>query len=214
MKDYYKILELEVSATQPEIKKAYRRLAQQYHPDKNPQDPYAAATFSEIKEAYEVLTNPAKKEYYLEQRWFQQSMGKKKADTFTTPVTILKDVLAFDRHVSMLDIHRMNKEGLFTYFDKELLPGDHISMLNGFGDAQINTEIISLVLKNLAVIPAARIPEVKSRLLRINADASTKEMISSTISIFEKKQSREKYQVWIILLIVILVSVLIFFASR
>jgi len=214
MKDYYKILELDVSATLPEIKKAYRRLAQQYHPDKNPQDPYAAANFSAIKEAYEVLTNPAKKEYYLEQRWFQQTMGKKKAGTITTPVTILKDVLAFDRHVSMLDIHRMNKEGLFTYLDRELLPDEHIEKLNHFGDAQINKEIISLVLKNLAVIPAVRFQDVKSRLLRITTDASIKEIISTTISIYEKKQSREKYQLWIILVIVILICMLIFVVSR
>ena len=61
LKDYYTILELEPSATLPEIKKAYRRLALQYHPDINPNDSYAAAQFVEIKEAYETLTIPAKK---------------------------------------------------------------------------------------------------------------------------------------------------------
>ena len=77
LKDYYKILEMEPSATLTEIKKAYRRLAQQYHPDKNSSDEYALTYFAEIKEAYEVLTNPAKKDYYLQQRWYQQSLGKK-----------------------------------------------------------------------------------------------------------------------------------------
>ena len=61
LKDYYKILEVETSADLLEIKKAYRKLALQYHPDKNHNDPYATAQFSAIKEAYEVLTNPAKK---------------------------------------------------------------------------------------------------------------------------------------------------------
>jgi len=50
LKDYYRILELDPSATLPEIKKAYRKLAQQYHPDKNSGDPYPAAQFAEIKE--------------------------------------------------------------------------------------------------------------------------------------------------------------------
>ena len=65
LKDYYNILSIEPSATLSEIKKAYRKLAHQSHPDKNQNDPYASALFAEIKEAYEVLTNPTKKEYYL-----------------------------------------------------------------------------------------------------------------------------------------------------
>ena len=89
LKDYYTILELEPSATLLEIKKAYRTLALQYHPDKNNGDPYKAAQFSEIKEAYEVLTNPSKKEYYLQQRWYNQSIGKKRKQEIITPVTIL-----------------------------------------------------------------------------------------------------------------------------
>jgi curved DNA-binding protein CbpA len=77
LKDYYYILELPPSAAGDEIKKAYRRLAHQYHPDKKNNDPYAAARFSDIKEAYEILSNPLKKDYYLQQRWYAQSIGKK-----------------------------------------------------------------------------------------------------------------------------------------
>jgi curved DNA-binding protein CbpA len=69
LKDYYSILELPPSASADEIKKAYRRLAHLYHPDKKDNDPYAAAQFAVIKEAYETLSNPAQKECYLQQRW-------------------------------------------------------------------------------------------------------------------------------------------------
>jgi curved DNA-binding protein len=54
-KDYYKILQVEKSSSDKEIKKAYRRLARQYHPDKNPDDNAAEEKFKEINEAYEVL---------------------------------------------------------------------------------------------------------------------------------------------------------------
>ncbi len=77
LKDYYTILELSPSASAGEIKKAYRRLAHQYHPDKKNNDPYAAAQFATIKEAYETLSNPSRKDHYLQQRWYAQSIGKK-----------------------------------------------------------------------------------------------------------------------------------------
>lgn len=61
MKDYYKILEVEEKASPDEIKKSYRRLAAQYHPDRNPD---GEEKFKEIAEAYETLSNPEKKEKY------------------------------------------------------------------------------------------------------------------------------------------------------
>jgi len=63
MKDYYKILEIEFGADIPSVKKAYRRLALKYHPDKN-KAPDASAKFIEITEAYEVLNNDIKKNQY------------------------------------------------------------------------------------------------------------------------------------------------------
>lgn len=54
-KDYYKILEVDRNATEKDIKKAYRRLARKYHPDKNPDNKAAEEKFKEINEAYEVL---------------------------------------------------------------------------------------------------------------------------------------------------------------
>ncbi|CEP07357.1 hypothetical protein [Parasitella parasitica] len=60
-KDYYKILGLTKSAGESEIKKAYRKLALQYHPDKNPDDEKAEARFKEVGEAYAILSDPEKK---------------------------------------------------------------------------------------------------------------------------------------------------------
>jgi molecular chaperone DnaJ len=62
--DYYKVLDLAKTASADEIKKAYRRLAMKFHPDRNPDDPEAEHKFKECKEAYEILTDPQKRAVY------------------------------------------------------------------------------------------------------------------------------------------------------
>lgn len=64
--DYYKVLGVSKSATQAEIKKAYRKLARKYHPDVNPNDAEAEANFKQLSEAYEVLNDPEKRKKYDE----------------------------------------------------------------------------------------------------------------------------------------------------
>jgi curved DNA-binding protein len=64
MKDYYQILGVEAEAAEEEIRKAYRRLALQHHPDRNPGDPGAEERFKEIAEAYGVLVDPDKRKQY------------------------------------------------------------------------------------------------------------------------------------------------------
>ena len=64
MPDYYDILGVGPNATSGQIKVAYRRLALQYHPDKNPENQLAENKFIEIAEAYEVLSNPVKRDRY------------------------------------------------------------------------------------------------------------------------------------------------------
>ncbi len=63
-KDYYKTLGVSRSATDKELKQAYRKLAKKFHPDTNPDNPNAEAKFKEINEAYEVLSDKEKRETY------------------------------------------------------------------------------------------------------------------------------------------------------
>ena len=62
--DYYRALGVDKKASQDEIKKAYRKLARQYHPDRNPGDEKAEARFKEISAAYDTLGDPEKRKQY------------------------------------------------------------------------------------------------------------------------------------------------------
>jgi curved DNA-binding protein len=76
-KDYYKTLGVDRKASEEDIKRAYRKLALQYHPDRNPGDTKAEEHFKEINEAYQVLSDPAKRARYNQlgesySRWQQR----------------------------------------------------------------------------------------------------------------------------------------------
>jgi len=215
LKDYYKILELEPSATVVEIKKAYRRLAQQYHPDKNSNDQYALVYFSEIKEAYEVLTNPSKKEYYLQQRWYQQSLGKKEFSSQpVTPVTILKQLLELDKYVSGLDIFRMDKARLYQHINN-LLSDDNTAQVKKFNEQEINNEIVRTVLHTAGYLQLQQAEEITAKLYPLcENQPGTKKNIDLFLQQLKTKNRWEKYRPAVIIVATIIISLLIYFGSR
>ncbi|MEP6748850.1 MAG: J domain-containing protein [Bacteroidota bacterium] len=85
-KDYYKILGISKTASADDIKKAYRKLAVKYHPDKNPGDKPAEEKFKEVNEANEILADVDKRKKYdeLGEDWkhYQASGGKERFDRF------------------------------------------------------------------------------------------------------------------------------------
>lgn len=210
--DHYRVLELHPSASLPEIKKAYRRLALIYHPDKNNGDPYTREHFNAIKEAYEVLTNPSRKERWLQQRWYYQSTGKRTSRDLTTPVSVLKQSLELDRYVSRLDTHRMDKEGLRVYI-LELLSDDIIGMLNSAADLAVNREITSSILRCTSALPIESAEPVYRQLDKLMTDIATKETLEQHKRRRHRIHQWDKYRTGMILVIVLLLCLLIYLFS-
>jgi molecular chaperone DnaJ len=213
LKDYYQILQIESHSTLPEIKQAFRRLAMIYHPDKNPNDKYAEVQFNEIKEAYEVLTNPLKKENYLQQRWYNQSIGKRRTAEIITPVSILKLVLELEQYVSRLDVHRMNKEGLSNYID-ELLSAGTVEKLKQFNEPEINRQIITSTLSAMRSLTMKFIGKLPERLGMLADDEISLHRIKNFLKNRKRSFLWERYKVAVIIFFTIFICLLIYFTSK
>jgi curved DNA-binding protein CbpA len=213
LKDYYKTLELEPSATLAEIKKSYRRLAQLYHPDKTQNDPYAAAQFAEVKEAYEVLNNPTRKSHYLQQRWYQKSIGKKRTQETITPVSVLKQALELDRYVSLLDVHRMDREGLLAYMS-EIVSDDVLEKLSRFDEPAIKKEIAGILLRCSDLLTPQQFPSIAARIQRLTNDPSVLSLIDMQQQKLNRKKRWERMMPLILLVVTALICLLIITLSE
>ena len=209
LKDHYGVLGLSPSASIHDIKKAYRRLAQELHPDKANDDPYAKERFAAVKEAYEVLSNPRRKSAYLQERWYYQSTGRKKTAVLITPENILQQSLELDRHVRTLDVHRMDKQGLADHINA-LVNADTVEKLNAYHRPDINDEITITLLRSIAILPKTEQEKLVARLKQLK----NTERSNSAITVFEMEQRKarswDSIRPWLIVLAALLLTFLIF----
>ncbi|WP_026888159.1 DnaJ domain-containing protein [Clostridium beijerinckii] len=80
MKDYYKVLDISINASNDEIKKAFRSLAKKYHPDRNQCDKDALRKFQEVNEAYEVLSKEESRKKYDKERFKEKNNQETKSN--------------------------------------------------------------------------------------------------------------------------------------
>jgi curved DNA-binding protein CbpA len=214
IKDYFALLELEASASVTDIKKAYRRLALQLHPDKAGNDPYAAARFTEIKEAYEVLTDPGKRDYYLQQRWYNQAAGIRRTEQTVTPATMILQALELERHVARLDEFRMDREGLKVYI-LDLLSDERLEKLKAFNDKESMQTFVRSVIRSSRHLETPQATAVVAQLRKaFGEDPLLENETADFLHHSRKKKNREKYTVILVLLLTLLLCLLIFFTGR
>ncbi|ORY98717.1 X-domain of DnaJ-containing-domain-containing protein [Syncephalastrum racemosum] len=97
--EYYDLLGIPTTATQDDIKKAYRKKAIRYHPDKNPNDPTAEERFKKISEAYQILSDPKLRKHYNE---YGEENGVKPDGGFVDPEEFFRQSFGGDRFVDII----------------------------------------------------------------------------------------------------------------
>jgi hypothetical protein len=212
-KDYYKILELAPGASVGDIKKSFRRLALLYHPDRNFGSSLHEAKFKEIKEAYEVLSDTARRQEYNSRRREQAQSQKKPAYQPPTAQAILAQVVEFRKKITALDPHRLNKRALYHHI-QQLLAIQNILILKHANDLKINRCFIDEILQCSTFLLFPQVEKICTHLLQL---AGTDNESYRKIYHFSK-QSRiqtywTKYKFLIAVIVALILCLLIYLIS-
>jgi curved DNA-binding protein CbpA len=215
MKDYYAILGCTPMSTREEIRRNYRKLAHEFHPDKNPGDNYAESRFHDIKEAYETLTQPARKEAWLQERWLRQvyheSLGESEP---LTPYSILNKVLKLDKYVSSQDIFRMDQHTISEQI-LNMVSEENINCLLHFKEYDINRTIIQYLLSSATPIALYRLNTLWPKLEKIAGNDPS--LLHDIRRFRTNKKSREQKEKWtlpIVLVVTLIICLIIFIAGK
>jgi hypothetical protein len=202
-------------SSREEIKRQYRRLAQRYHPDKNQDDKLALARFHDIREAYETLTQPAKKEAWLQERWLRQVYNQKEAEKEPlSPYYLLDKVLKLDRFVATQDVFRMDQDAIVERM-LDLLSEGNISMLLDFDEKEINRTIVQYLLSAASPIDHRRLVRLWPKLERLaGEDKALMADLHTYIQRKLRKQESEKWTVPFAILFTLLLCVLIWWMGN
>ena len=207
LKNYYVILGVPQSANREQIRNAYRALVKKYHPDKAPDNPFADAHFKEIQEAYEVLSDQARRAKYDEERWLRGLSNRSKNAVQITPEWLLGEAQRLRKHMNTVDTYHMNHAALRDYV-VALLKDEHLSVLQGNGDT--SNAIADEIFNSTRLLHHRYTPDVKTVLMKLAHDNQS---LQNRIFQWEAQRRREynyeRYRPFIVLLFAILIALLI-----
>ena len=209
IKDYYSTLELLPTTSPDDIKKAYRRLAQQYHPDKTGDDPRARAQFNAIKEAYETLTTPHRREAYLQERWLAQSQGLKDHWVPSTPEALLQKLLTLEKKLYHTDGHRADYASWVQQVES-WLSEETLLPLKEFQDLETEKAAFESCLRIAQLIPYPQVLPLLHCARRLCQQPAQIQKIERLLQRSRRSARIEKLKPLIAAIIVLLICLLLF----
>jgi len=211
-KDYYNTLKVPFNATESDIRKAFRKLALIYHPDKNNGDLQAEEKFKEIQEAYFILSDEERREeYHLKSRYPLRN-NREKARPIT-PATILERCKKLDQHVANLDMFRMSQEVLYQQI-MHILSTDNLEFLLREGNETINKKIIATLMHCGNILDHEYIENINAKLsILAGSDNETLQLLFHLTKKKKRASYWDRYNGLIILIVTILICLFIWLSN-
>lgn len=207
LKNYYTILGVPPDAAVDEIRNAFRQLAKKYHPDKAPDNPFAATHFGEIQEAYEILAHPARRKTYDEERWLRGLGGRAKKTVRITPEWIMGEAGRLRRHMATADTYRMNHRALRDYI-LALLSPEHLSILQDAPD--LRSAIIEEIFTSTARLRHQYTHDIEQQLILLaDGRAEGVQRVRQWADTRAREAKWNYYRPFIVLAFALLICVLI-----
>jgi curved DNA-binding protein CbpA len=207
--DYYAVLDVKPNATLTEIKRAFRKLALQYHPDKNPESRFAVAKFAEIKEAYEVLRDKKRRAHYHHSHY----------DTVLQPLAISAEEIGassqiLQKKIMGMDPFRIDHDLL--YFEVNKILSDHnIQLLSDGSQAAWHKVIIHNIMLSFKYLPFSYVQAIINRIKLIDLiEPSLQDALTDSLQKAKKEHFWKRYQYMIVLLVSLIICLCIFLFGK
>ncbi len=213
LKDHYQILELHPTASQEEVRKAYRAQARKYHPDVNEGDAYAADRFRAVQEAYEILKEPVLRRQYDEQRWLHGMSTRARDKEVVTARWVLEESRKLNAHMVSVDTFRMSHKALYDYIQL-LLSDQHMAALTQSDDEAARSQMVEELLAATKGLKSIYMSPVNELLTAISQDEEQEERIAAQLRYQQLVEKRRALRPYIIALITLLLCYFMYLYSR
>ena len=214
LKDYYKTLGVSPVASALQIKKSFRQLALQHHPDRNAGNALSEARFREIQEAYEILSDPAKREEYNYKRWYNRSIHEAFVQEAMTPAAIAGECAKLVSYLQTVNAMRIDYDAL-SYHIRQLINDKNIGILLQFNDEKCNESVIHQLLPAAGLLPLQYIPPIIGRLQRVAANNPLlQQQLADFVQQQKAKNNWQKYRNALVLATTLLLCWLIYWLSK
>jgi curved DNA-binding protein CbpA len=204
VKNHYNTLHVPYTAGQTEIKKAYRRLAVKYHPDKNPTDPFAENYFKEIQEAYSILSHPGKRRVYDRELWLSGTNLRNTAQTDLSPATFIMKCKQLHHHVMRGNTAMVDKAVLYAYI-QQLLSDSQVSALQDDATQEQQLAILNEILPLGQHLHQADFTQLLARLQQFTGQDSRTQAFMEQYRLKWGAQARwDKWMPWVMVALTLL----------
>ena len=213
VKDYYRVLNIPSSASAEEIKKAFRKMALLYHPDRNSNTKLATEKFTEIQEAYSILSDLKKRTAYNYQRYSYNLTNQAYRQLAYSVDDILQLAIKLRNNVSRMDPYRIDRDHLFFEIT-DILSAHNLDILHS-SDPVTNRKVIQLIVASTGPLSFVNKKEITKKLHTINAnDSITKKYLQQYVNESTQQYYWGRYKIYIALAAAVLFCVAVFYSGK